>query len=452
MQTTERFARIAALKPTRQRVALETPPVRSEDGDRLAQLVGGTVERNRYGQHLLVRRWYAQPEACEASPDALKLLLSPAHGRARTASGSSWPPTAIADTAQWLFLDTETTGLAGGTGTYAFLVGVAWWDSGGLQVEQFFMRDYDEEHAVLEALNQRMAARRVLVTFNGKAFDWPLLEARYTMTRAIRPRVPAAHLDLLHPARQLWRLRLGSVRLAELEKHVLGGDRLAWSRQRDIESWLIPQIYFDYLRGVGSHLDLAGVFQHNQMDLRGLAALTGRVMGLLNDSSAFPCDALELFGLSRMQQRRGQEARAQRLYERAIHAGLPRQLDASARRQLAILARRQGDYDHAARLWQQLLEAGETSPQDLRGLTKAGFSGIQRIEAYEQLAIHFEHRVRKPRRAIEYTRAARLELRRALRLGLVELARGRKLLAQVEHRLARLERKGGQIGRLLERP
>ena len=134
MQTTERFARIAALKPTRQRVALETPPVRSEDGDRLAQLVGGTVERNRYGQHLLVRRWYAQPEACEASPDALKLLLSPAHGRARTASGSSWPPTAIADTAQWLFLDTETTGLAGGTGTYAFLVGVAWWDSGGLQV------------------------------------------------------------------------------------------------------------------------------------------------------------------------------------------------------------------------------------------------------------------------------------------------------------------------------
>ena len=439
---TDKFERIAALRPTRRRVALETVRTNPEENDQLAELVGGTVERNHYGDHLLVRRWYAQPEPCQATPDALTLLLPPTIGRGKKTKGSSLSPMELADAARWLFLDTETTGLAGGTGTYAFLVGVAWWDAGGLQVEQFFMRDYDEEHAVLEALNKRLAERRVLVTFNGKAFDWPLLETRYTMTRAIRPLPPLAHLDLLHPARQLWRLRLGSVRLAELEKHVLGGERLGWSRQRDIESWLIPQIYFDYLRGVGNNLDLAGVFQHNQMDLRGLAALTGRVMGLLSVSATSPCDGLELFGLSRMQQKRGEESRAQRLYERAIDAGLPRQVDASARRELAILARRQGDYGRAARLWQQLLESGHPAPrQQQGGLTGGGINGIRTIEAYEQLAIHFEHRAREPRRAAEYARAARLELRRALRLGLIEPARGRKLQGRIEHRIARLARR-----------
>ena len=90
---------------------------------------------------------------------------------------------------QWLFLDTETTGLAGGTGTYPFMVGIAWWDAGGLEVEQFFMREHSEEHSVLVALAERMAERRVLVTFNGKSFDWPLLETRYRMTRnRYRPR------------------------------------------------------------------------------------------------------------------------------------------------------------------------------------------------------------------------------------------------------------------------
>src|SRR6266852_6663098 len=104
------------------------------------------------------------------------------------------------------------------------------------------MRDHGEEHSLLLELSRRMAQRRVLVTFNGKSFDWPLLETRYLMTRAIAPRRPAAHLDLLHPARQLWRLRLGSVRLADLERHVLGGEdrTLDWSRSDDIDSSLIP--------------------------------------------------------------------------------------------------------------------------------------------------------------------------------------------------------------------
>ena len=278
--TADRFGRVAALRPARKRVAVDDVSRRSpEDGGGLAKMLGATVERNRHGEHLVVRRWYSQPEPCEGTPDALRLLLPPVAARGKKTS-SSFTHAELADAGQWLFLDTETTGLAGGTGTYAFLVGVAWWEAGGLQVEQYFMRDHGEEHAVLTALNERLAERHVLVTFNGKSFDWPLLETRFTMTRAIRPRAPAAHLDLLHPARQLWRLRLGSVRLSELERHVLGAERLGWSRRNDLDSALIPQIYFDYLRG-GSAEPLAGVFQHNQMDLRGLAALTGRILGLL---------------------------------------------------------------------------------------------------------------------------------------------------------------------------
>jgi uncharacterized protein len=94
----------------------------------------------------------------------------------------------------------------------------------------------------LFALRERMAERPVLVTFNGKSFDWPLLETRYRMSRKISVPTPRAHLDFLHPARNLWRLRLGSVRLSELERHVLG-----WDRGADLLSGLIPQIYFDYL-------------------------------------------------------------------------------------------------------------------------------------------------------------------------------------------------------------
>ena len=106
------------------------------------------------------------------------------------------------------------------------------------------MREYSEERSLLFALRERIAERPVLVTFNGKSFDWPLLETRYRMSRKISAPTPRAHLDFLHPARNLWRLRLGSVRLSELERHVLG-----WDRGADLLSGLIPQIYFDFLRG-----------------------------------------------------------------------------------------------------------------------------------------------------------------------------------------------------------
>src|SRR5260370_1729587 len=159
------------------------------------------------------------------------------------------------------------------------------------------MRDVSEDHSVLLELEARIAKRPVLVTFNGKTFGWPLLERRYLMTRCIRVPELAAHLDLLHPARAVWKLRLGSVKLVELERHVLDIARLGWHREDDVPSSMIPQFYFNYLRG-GSPAPLAGVVRHNGMYLRGPAALLGKVNSLLDSHQREATETLGLFWLS----------------------------------------------------------------------------------------------------------------------------------------------------------
>jgi uncharacterized protein len=384
--------------------------------ERLASLLGAETARNKFGEHLVLRRWHEAPEAFEASLAALRLIAPGA-------------PELAADLSSWLFLDTETTGLAGGTGTYPFLVGLAWWDGGGLQVEQFFMRDHSEEHSVLLALKERLAERPVLVTFNGKAFDWPLLETRFRMTRVISASSLEAHLDLLHPARHLWRFRLGSVRLAELEQHVLGKRRAA-----DIISELIPQIYFDYLSG-GAPDGLVPVFLHNQMDLVGLAALAGRMFSLLAEPESAGADAFEFYGVSRICERRGDSARARGFYSRAIAGKLPRTVGRAARSALARLAKRQGDFELATSLW-----------MELRGASVDG------ILAYEELAKYYEHRVRQPRRAAELIGEALSELRRARGGRFITTGQYAKAQEKFGRRMARLRGKIGEnLGaRLLE--
>ncbi|MBZ5661825.1 MAG: ribonuclease H-like domain-containing protein [Acidobacteriia bacterium] len=446
MSAHDKFAHVAALRPARKREALPAPAADSSDGsDRLAQLLGAQVRRNHYGEHLSVAQWFATPETCVLNARSLSLLLPPQGSDKKDVLNCAIDPD------QWLFLDTETTGLAGGTGTYPFLVGIAWWDAGGLQVEQFFMRDLDEEHSLLLELAERMVKRPVLVTFNGKSFDWPLLETRYRMTRAIRAVTPKAHLDLLHPARQLWRLRLGSVRLKDLERHVLGGDgrALDWTRHDDIDSSLIPQFYFDYLRG-GPAEPLAGIFHHNRMDLRGLAVLAGKIFTLLDSgngiaNAAPPAahDPVEVLGLSRMMHRRGHSTRARELYESALLAGLPRPAERLAQTELALLAKRELDYTRAASLWDDLRKAPKAVRRSHSAiLAEDARKGVQAaIEAAEQLAIYYEHRVKQPQRAAELVRAAIKELGDAQHNGGIEPARAIKLDRRLAHRLARLERR-----------
>jgi uncharacterized protein YprB with RNaseH-like and TPR domain len=441
----DKFARIAALRPARRNEAPAQCISEAAAGDdRLAELLGAQINRNHYGEHLSLRQWYATPEMCSPEARSLSLLLP------QSADAEDSVRAAI-DPEQWLFLDTETTGLAGGTGTYAFMVGIAWWDAGGLQVEQFFLRDLDEEHSLLLELSERMKQRPVLVTFNGKSFDWPLLETRYRMTRAVPAFSPKVHLDLLHPARQLWRLRLGSVRLKDLERHVLGGDgrSLDWSRQEDIDSSLIPQMYFDYLRG-GPAEPLVRIFRHNQMDLRGLAALAGKILALLdsgngiaNAARAETRDPIEVLGLSRMMRNRGHSTRARELYETALRFGLPRPVERLAQRELAQLAKRELDYTRAISLWDALRQApGPARRKETSLLAEDAQRALESaIEAAEQLAIYYEHRAKEPHRAAELTRAAIAELQAAQHDGKLAKDRADKIEVRLARRLTRLERR-----------
>src|SRR5467141_3362337 len=420
--TADKFSRLAALKPTRpipaRPAAIRTP----DEADSLGRLLAAGVARNHFGEHLAIRHWFSTPEFIDPSSTTLELL-----SRTRDESLSRKTRAALQDSEKWLFLDTETTGLAGGTGTYAFLIGLAWWDAGGLQAEQFLMRDFTEEYSILHELAERAAERPVLVTFNGKSFDWPLLENRFTMTRSIAVPKLAAHLDLLHPARALWKLRLGSVRLVELERHVIDAPRLGWHRENDVASALIPQYYFDYLRG-GPAEPLAGVVRHNQMDLRGLAALFCKVNELLSaaPNAANEIESLDLFGLSRFLQRRGDPDRAHSACAQALAMGLPAEFRPKARRDLALMAKRRGEHARAAEIWLQIVA-------DLH----------DGIYACEQLAVYYERRAKDLVKATEFARLAiaKLQRQRANSRDPFLTARFARREKKLLKRVARLEKK-----------
>jgi len=432
VSTADKFARLAALKPARGLPQRNEEPTRNSgmwgtrlpelrapnEEDPISRLLGGGIARNRYGEHLAIRNWFSTPEFAPPSPVTLELL-----SRTRDHSLSRRTRTALENPEKWLFLDTETTGLAGGTGTYAFLVGLAWWDAGGLQVEQLFLRDFSEERSLLLELAERLAERPVLVTFNGKTFDWPLLESRFTMTRVIRVPQLAAHLDLLHPARALWKFRVGSVRLIELERHVLDAAQL-WCREDDVASAMIPQFYFDYLRGGTGH-SLVAVVKHNQMDLRGLAALFEKINLLLDarpNSDPQP-DSLDLFGLSRFLHRKGEKELAQSACSRALDAGLPVEFRMQATRDLAMMAKRRGERERAAELWVKL----SAHPKD-------------GVFACEQLAIHYERHERDFVRALEFAKLAlsKVRLRMARLRDPFDTARAMRIEKRLVCRMERL--------------
>ena len=397
----EKWGRISALRPSGGAAPFSES---SRRPDRLPELLDAECRTNEAGSHLIVRKKFSEPKEPAFQPEMFRLLTSN-------------PPSTICDARKWLFLDTETTGLAGGTGTYAFLIGIAWWDESGFCVEQYFMRHPGEEKSMLLELAGRLGQDRVLVTFNGKSFDWPLLETRYRLCRAGSAECPPIHLDLLYPSRQLWKMRLSSIALSELERHILALDR-----GPDIPAETIPARYFQYLR-TGIAEPLVEVFRHNQMDLCGLAALSLKIARILENPLG-ACGAEELFGVSRMLQKAGESNSAEGFYLRALGKGLPREAGRIARRELAGMARKRKDFDQANSLWQDLI--GE-SPET--------------IEAYEQLAIHCEHRSREIERAIVLTRQALVKLQDSMRAGMISMSTYRHRHAALQRRLSRLEEK-----------
>jgi hypothetical protein len=271
-----------------------------------------------------------------------------------------------------LFLDVETTGLAGGTGTYAFLVGVGWLECDRFVVAQYFMRDFDEEPALLAALDGLLRGADGLVTFNGCGFDLPLLETRFILQR--RPwAAPGPHLDLLYPARRVWWAHLDDCRLNTLERQVLG-----LTREDDVPGALIPSLYFEFLR-TRRAAPLARVFHHNRADVLSLAALLGW-FGQALSGGAVELGPGELAGLGRLWERVDPE-RSAACYRAALAAGLGGWHAHRVRLRLARWEKRRARWEAACALWE--------------ASTRGGFDP----RPWEELAKYYEHRRRELARA-----------------------------------------------------
>lgn len=279
-----------------------------------------------------------------------------------------------------LFLDVETTGLAGGTGTYVFLVGLAYLRGGQAYVEQFFLDDLPEERAFLVSLSERLGDFRRLVTFNGKSFDLPLLQTRFVLARERFRWDDVPHLDLLFTARRLWRHRLESCRLERLEEAIVG-----FHRRGDIPGWLIPSIFFSYLR-VRDPANLVPVFRHNLNDLLSLVALTLTVDDLLTTPRPV-CPAADLYGLGRLWRDLDEHDRAIVCFERALVEGLAKPHATEAARLLATTYRQLQRREDAIAIWQRL----------------AAEPGSLATFAFVELAKHSEHQMRELEAARDWT-------------------------------------------------
>jgi uncharacterized protein YprB with RNaseH-like and TPR domain len=315
---------------------------------------------------------------------------------------------------RWAFLDTETTGLAGGTGTYAFLVGVGRIEPDGFHVRQFFMRDYGEEASLLSALAEHLKNFDVLITYNGKSYDQPLLETRFRMARAKPPFARMAHLDLLYGARRLWKLRLESCRLVELESQILGVER-----EGDLPGEMIPYVYFEYLRSQ-EPLRLVPIFHHNAIDILSLACLTGIVPCAFRSPSDAPLrHGTDLVGLARWFRKTEQYDQALDLFRRAMNGSLRDDLLFQTMWDIAALEKKLGR------------EAASLAVLTDLAASKNPF----RCRALQELAKYYEHHEKNYTMALEWTRTA---------IGIEDTGDLRKRETRLRRRL-----EGGRTRRLL---
>jgi uncharacterized protein YprB with RNaseH-like and TPR domain len=316
------------------------------------------------------------------------------------------PAIAAHEPSSFAFLDTETSGLSGGTGTYAFMVGAGRYTSQGFQLVQFFMRDPLEEPAMLLALEEFIAPCQTLVTFNGKSFDVPLLNTRYIMQGWRSPFCDLAHIDLLHLSRRLW--------LSNLEVQILEVRR----SEEEVPGWMIPQMYFEYLRE-GDARPLKRVFYHNAMDVVSMAALLNHITTLLEDPANFPAIGVsELAAAARLYDELGQVSRAIHLYQHYLTSTIPYDLFLDTSERLASIYKRQGDYPSAIPIWEAAAQAGG-------------------LFAYEELAKYYEHHAQDFPQACHWTQLALDQVRRPDCPAQVRA----QWQAGLEHRLERVRRK-----------
>ena len=312
------------------------------------------------------------------------------------------------------FLDTETSGLAGGTGTYVFMIGIGKFTREGFQLTQFFLRDPVEELAQLTAVLNHLEGCEVLVTYNGKSFDVPLINSRYIFNSEPPPIKDHQHIDLLHLSRRLWRDRLQSRTLGSIEDNILDFHRT----EEDIPGWLVPTIYFDYLRS-GDARPLQGVFYHNAMDILSLVALLNHISEILDDPHGGLVEhGIDLISMGKIFEDMEELDAAAECYSRGLEFEIPPSAQLQAIRRWSFMEKRRRNLEKSIHLWETATEYEE-------------------IYAHVELAKVYEHRMRDYSRAIAWTDQA---------LSIIQSTDFPDLEREIwstklEHRLNRLKRK-----------
>ncbi len=323
----------------------------------------------------------------------------------------------LTDLQSFVFLDTETSGLAGGTGTYAFEVGVGRFTDQGFRLAQFFMRHPGEEPALLAGLTAFMDGMQAVVTYNGKSFDIPLLNTRYTLMGMDTPFKSVDHFDLLPLARRLWKIRLESRTLGNVENQILGVVRGG----EEVPGYLIPQMYFDYLRTQDAR-PLAGIFYHNAIDILSLAGLFGHMAFLLDDPHSERIQHGEdVVALARFFELMGEIPEAEALYQKALSTDLPEEVYWDTVQRFSFLLKRKGEWPAAIALWEPAAENGA-------------------LYAFEEIAKYYEHQMGDLEEAHRWT------------VGALTVLNGQHFPAyeyhswqeKLTHRLERLERRLGR--------
>ena len=286
------------------------------------------------------------------------------------------PAFADLDLSSALFIDLETTGLSGGTGTVAFLVGMGFYRDQKFNVVQFFLGDLAEEERMIEELSLffRQMNFRSVVTYNGKGFDLPILETRFALKRKPFPLSDLPHLDFLFSARSLWKHKYDNCRLFNLAREVVEADR-----SEDIPSAEIPARYFEYIRS-GDFSLIEPILYHNQEDILSLLGVV--VIGALllseDGSGIDECrsDGMDLFGVGNLFEKAGHIERSLRYFERALEGNLTGEISLLIKRKLSLHFKKNEDWDKAVALWEEL-------------------ASMEQPFSFRELAMYYEHREKK---------------------------------------------------------
>ncbi|MCK5341955.1 MAG: ribonuclease H-like domain-containing protein, partial [Candidatus Heimdallarchaeota archaeon] len=319
---------------------------------------------------------------------------------------------------QFLFIDTETTGLAGGAGTYVFLIGAAKFVNEDFQFAQFFLQDPANELAQLAALEKFCSSAKVIISYNGKSFDLPRLQTRYRFHGWPPPFKDILHIDLLHIARRLWKSHLASCTLGDIEYHLLGVTRSSL----DIPGWQVASLFFDYLQN-GDPTPLSSVFYHNEVDVISLITLLNYITNRLSLPLADQYQSLEdlvSVGICLAHYNRIQSA--QSVLSHAVNnIDLPDHLYLTAMSKLASIYKKTGDYSQAVPIWETI------ASQNM-------------LHANTELAMYYEHKKNDYQEAIHWTLSA-VEI---LSVNPIS-SQSEKTRASLEHRLSRLKRKSAKL-------